>query len=72
MAAQLVKSVARRADSRARRRIDRAGGIAFKLAMRGLRSRNTEFERIAGFLTHTNIEARSANQAVVLAPTAKL
>ncbi|WP_157210553.1 hypothetical protein [Turneriella parva] len=48
------------------------GPIALKLAMRGLRSRNTEFERIVGFLTHTNIEARSANQAVVLAPTAKL
>ncbi|WP_281054941.1 hypothetical protein [Turneriella parva] len=40
--------------------------------MRGLRSRITEFERIVGFLTHTNIEARSANQAVVLAPAAKL
>ncbi|WP_157210549.1 hypothetical protein [Turneriella parva] len=48
------------------------GSMAHKLAMRGLRSRNTEFERIVGFLTHTNIEARSANQAVVLAPVAKL
>ncbi|WP_157210548.1 hypothetical protein [Turneriella parva] len=37
------------------------GPIAFKLAMRGLRSRNTEFEQIVGFLTHKNIEARSAN-----------
>ncbi|WP_157210571.1 hypothetical protein [Turneriella parva] len=48
------------------------GPIAPKLAMRGLRSRNTEFEQIVGFLTQTNLEARSANRAVVLAPVAKL
>ncbi|WP_157210537.1 hypothetical protein [Turneriella parva] len=48
------------------------GPIAFKLAMRGLRSRNTEFEQIAGFLTLTNLETRSAHRAVVLAPVAKL
>ncbi|WP_157210559.1 hypothetical protein [Turneriella parva] len=48
------------------------GPIALKLAMRGLRSRNTEFEQIVGFLTQTNIEARSTHRAVVLAPAAKL
>ena len=48
------------------------GPIAFKLAMRGLRSRNTVFEKIVGFLTHTDLEARSAHRAVVLAPDAKL
>nr|WP_157210574.1 hypothetical protein [Turneriella parva] len=48
------------------------GPIAFKLAMRGLRSRNIEFEQIVGFLTQTSLEARSANRAVVLAPVAKL
>ncbi|WP_157210570.1 hypothetical protein [Turneriella parva] len=45
--------------------------IAPKLAMRGLRSRNTEFEQIVGFLTHKNLEASSASRAVVLAPVAK-
>ncbi|WP_157210541.1 hypothetical protein [Turneriella parva] len=48
------------------------GAMVLKLAMRGLRSRFTEFEQIVGFLTHTNIEARSANRAAVLASAAKL
>ncbi|WP_157210536.1 hypothetical protein [Turneriella parva] len=48
------------------------GPIALKLAMRGLRSRNTEFEQIVGFLTLTNLDTRSAHRAVVLAPTGKL
>ncbi|AFM13978.1 hypothetical protein [Turneriella parva] len=48
------------------------GPIALKLAMRGLRSRKTEFEQIVGFLTLTNLDTRSAHRAVVLAPVAKL
>ena len=48
------------------------GPIALKLAMRGLRSRKTEFERILGFLTLTILDTRSAHRAVVLAPVAKL